>query len=72
MKHKIIITSAVFLLAIIFNSIAQERLIIPKETRKAFDNKTRQSDGNPGENYWQNTFVRKRESDSGVNMQGHE
>lgn len=55
MRHKIFITSVVFLLAIAFNSIAQERLIIPKETRKAFDNKTRQTDGNPGENYWQNT-----------------
>ena len=43
----------VFLIAT--NSLAQtSNLYVPLNIQKAYKNKTRSIDGNPGENYWQN------------------
>ncbi|MCB0646070.1 MAG: M1 family metallopeptidase [Saprospiraceae bacterium] len=36
------------------NLYAQSSLYMPKEFKKAYENKTRSYDGNPGEKYWQN------------------
>ena len=47
MKHIILIST--------LNSFAQDNLRISKETKEAIGKKTRQIDGIPGENYWQNT-----------------
>ena len=55
MKTRIIILSVLFVLALSLMSTAQEKLIIPKGNAIAFDKQTRQKDGNPGKNYWQNT-----------------
>ncbi len=52
---KIRLHSVLLILALPLISIAQEKLIIPKGNAIAFDKQTRQKDGNPGKNYWQNT-----------------
>ena len=46
-----------FLFAITFPliGVAQQKLIIPKGNSIAYEKQTRQKDGNPGKNYWQNT-----------------
>ncbi|HLN52680.1 MAG TPA: M1 family metallopeptidase [Lentimicrobium sp.] len=38
-----------------FDTIGQEKMIIPKKNIAAFNKQTRQNDGNPGKNYWQNS-----------------
>lgn len=43
------------LLAIPFLGVAQHELIISKKTAQAVVRETRQTDGNPGKNYWQNS-----------------
>ncbi len=53
MKNILLVFSAILIFNV--NSKAQETLIVPKENKNAFENKTRQIDGNPGVNYWQNT-----------------
>ncbi len=52
---KITLISVLIILVFAINSRAQQKLIVPKGNAKAFDNQTRQQDGNPGKNYWQNT-----------------
>jgi len=52
---KIRLHSVLLILALPLISIAQEKLVIPKGNAIAFDKQTRQKDGNPGKNYWQNT-----------------
>jgi hypothetical protein len=44
-----------FLLSLTCSVFAQETLIIPKRHKLAIDKQTRQTDGNPGKNYWQNS-----------------
>lgn len=49
-------TSLLSLLLIVFAlSGPAQSLIVPKGNAKAFEKQTRQKDGNPGKNYWQNT-----------------
>ena len=55
MNMKITLISVLIILVFAINSRAQQKLIVPKGNAKAFDNQTRQQDGNPGKNYWQNT-----------------
>ena len=55
MKNIKLLPSLLFILAFTLSSTAQEKLIIPKETKRALNKKTRQLDGKPGENYWQNS-----------------
>lgn len=38
-----------------FSAYAQDNLILPKKHRLAIDKQTRQTDGKPGKNYWQNS-----------------
>lgn len=45
----------IFTFAFTSNSVAQNKLILPKGNKNAYEKQTRQLDGNPGENYWQNT-----------------
>lgn len=44
-----------FALTIGATLFAQERILIPREMQKAYENGTRSKDGNPGANYWHNT-----------------
>lgn len=53
MVYRILLSGVLFVFSL--NSIAQQKLIVPKETKKAFEKQTRQEDGNPGKNYWQNS-----------------
>ena len=55
MITKIKLLNLLFVLAVPLLTNAQEKLIIPKGNAIAYDNETRQKDGNPGKNYWQNT-----------------
>jgi Peptidase family M1 domain len=55
MKIRITLLSLLFILVPFLTSIAQEELIVPKGNAIAFEKQTRQKDGNPGINYWQNT-----------------
>lgn len=43
-----------FLLLIYITGYSQENLILSKGNTRAYDKQTRQKDGNPGINYWQN------------------
>ena len=52
---RIILFSVLLVITHPLMSIAQEKLIIPKGNVLAFNKQTRQKDGNPGKNYWQNT-----------------
>jgi Peptidase family M1 domain len=49
----------IFILSIIFlfqiKTSAQEKLFIPRDIQKAYNNGTRSVDGKPGPNYWQNS-----------------
>ncbi|HLO91321.1 MAG TPA: M1 family metallopeptidase [Lentimicrobium sp.] len=44
-----------FLIALPFFSMAQSELVVPKKNAIAFVKETRQTNGNPGKNYWQNS-----------------
>ncbi len=55
MRTRIMLFSVLLVITHPLMSIAQENLIIPKGNVLAFDKQTRQKDGNPGKNYWQNT-----------------
>ena len=54
---KIYVAAFLFLFTIVLQS--QEVLYMPREFRKAYQNKTRSFTGKPGENYWQNIVVYK-------------
>ncbi|MCC9137425.1 M1 family metallopeptidase [Pontibacter silvestris] len=43
------------LLAVGFNSFAQQQLPVPRNIQPAYEKGTRSADGRPGQNYWQNT-----------------
>ena len=47
--------SMLLLMASSLCSTAQESLMVPKGNARAFDKQTRQQNGSPGKNYWQNT-----------------
>ncbi|MBN2729793.1 MAG: M1 family metallopeptidase [Bacteroidales bacterium] len=55
MKAHRIAIGILFLILPILQTFAQENLIVPKATENAYKNETRQRDGNPGKNYWQNS-----------------
>ncbi len=55
MKTRALLFSILLALALPLSSMAQVKLIVPKGNATAFDKQTRQKDGNPGKNYWQNT-----------------
>ncbi len=44
----------IFLVVLSMNLYGQSQLFMPKEIKKAYENKTRSFNGSPGENYWQN------------------
>ena len=52
--HRIAIGILVLILPFL-ETFAQEKLIVPRATENAYKNETRQKDGNPGKNYWQNS-----------------
>jgi hypothetical protein len=54
MKNVSIIFSALILF-VISNSLYAQELVIPKGVQKAYGNGTRNVNGAPGENYWQNS-----------------
>lgn len=54
MKTRITLLIVLFTMALNLCGISQE-LIVPKRNLLAFTKQTRQTDGNPGKNYWQNT-----------------
>ena len=55
MKNIKIISALLLITAFSLNIVAQDKLVISKETKRAFNKNTRQLDGKPGENYWQNS-----------------
>lgn len=55
MKTRKLVLGVLFVFALPIITSAQAELIIPKGNAVALDKHTRQKDGNPGSNYWQNT-----------------
>ncbi len=55
MKSRNLLLSALIILALPSLSTAQNQPIIPKGNARAFEQQTRQKDGAPGKNYWQNS-----------------
>lgn len=55
MRIRILLLNVLFFSALPFMSFAQDKLITPKGNSIAYNKQTRQKDGNPGKNYWQNT-----------------
>ena len=53
MKHQILIIS--LLLSIVY-TYGQQELYMTKEIKKAYSNGTRSEDGEPGKNYFQNSW----------------
>ena len=57
MKKTILKLSALLIITLVLplNALCQEDLIISRKSKSAFMKQTRQEDGNPGKNYWQNS-----------------
>lgn len=55
MKAHRIAIGILFSILPILETFAQEKLIVPRATENAYKNETRQKDGNPEKNYWQNS-----------------
>ena len=55
MRTRALLFSILLALALPLSNMAQVKLIVPKGNTITFDKLTRQKDGNPGKDYWQNT-----------------
>ncbi len=55
MRNKTLLFLILFLFAFSSNSSAQKNLYVFKETKNAYTENTRSTDGKPGKNYWQNS-----------------
>lgn len=55
MNTRNLILNVLLILALPLMVDAQQKLIVPKGNTKAYTKQTRNQDGNPGKNYWQNS-----------------